>query len=315
MTRERADSQSVDVTHLVASPSTEQSFASLTVCVPAFNEADVIVDTLAALRKELPGAEIILVDDGSSDDTSTRAKAVRGVILLSEDRNRGYGASLKLAMRRAKGDVIAWFDADGQHHPADLRRVVAPVLSGERDAVIGVRPASGSPLDRRPGKWLLKMVAQIIVRARIPDLNSGLRCFRRDAIKKYLHLLPDGFSASSTSTLLMMKRGYRLGYVRIDSRPRTGNSTVRPIRDGWRTIKILVRMLVLFEAFGFFTLLSILQTVPGTIYGVYIALRNMEGFPTLASTVILSGLLTFFMGLLCDQITAMRLESLEDGHH
>ena len=144
--------------------------------------------------------------------------------------------------------------------------------------MIGVRrrhARHGFP--HRYGKWLLKVAAEIIVRDRVPDLNSGMRCFHRDIIRRYLHLLPDGFSASSTTTLLMMKRGYRLGYEKIDTSPRSGSSTVRPIRDGWRTLTLLVRMLVLFEAFGFFTLLSLVQIVPSVVYGVWIALRNQEG--------------------------------------
>ncbi len=285
----------------------------LSICIPAFNEEAGIEQSLAALREAFPLAEIIVVDDGSEDRTAALAEKVPGVQLITHERNRGYGASLKSAMRKASGQVIAWYDADGEHRPEDLKKVIAPVLSGEKDAVIGVRlrhARHGFP--HRYGKWFLKVAAEVIVRDRVPDLNSGMRCFHKDVIRRYLHLLPDGFSASSTSTLLIMKRGYRLGYQEIDSAPRSGSSTVRPFRDGWRTLTLLVRMLVLFEAFGFFTLLSLLQIVPGVVYGIWIALRNQEGFPILASTVIISGLLTFFMGLLGDQISELRKERFED---
>jgi len=285
---------------------------TLTICIPAFNEEGPIKETLCRLRDAFPEAEILVVDDGSADRTGEVARTVQGVTVISAERNRGYGASLKLAMRHARGSVVAWCDADGQHEPEDLRRVIEPVVAGEKDAVIGVRQRGTDRLDRRSGKWLLRAVAEVIVRARVPDLNSGLRCFRTEIIRKYLHLLPDGFSASSTSTLLMMKRGYRLGAVPITAQPRTGVSSVRPLRDGWRTVQVLVRMLILFEAFGFFTLLSVLQILPGIAYGVWIALKNRGGIPTLASTIIISGLLTFFMGLLCDQITALRQEKFED---
>ena len=286
----------------------------LSICVPAYNEEEGIAKSLAMLRKEFPEAELIVVDDGSDDRTGEIARAIEGVRLISHERNRGYGASLKVAMREARGEVIAWFDADGQHDARDLRTVVEPVLSGEKDSVIGVRSgSSGDRFPHRSGKWILKRAAELIVRHRVPDLNSGIRCFKGKVIRRYLHLLPDGFSASSTTTLLMMKRGYRLGYQEIPSRPREGNqSSVRPIRDGWRTLQVLVRMLMLFEAFGFFTVLSALQIVPAVIYGVWIALANREGFPILAATVIISGLLTFFMGLLGDQITELRKEKFED---
>lgn len=285
----------------------------LSICVPAFNEEEGIGESLTTLTRVFPDAEIIVVDDGSIDETGRIAAEVAGVTVIRHERNRGYGSSLKTAMRHSRRDVVAWFDADGQHAPDDLRRVVERVLNGEKDVVIGVRlKHSRDAFPHRLGKRMLKAVAELIVRERVPDLNSGLRCFQRDVIRRYIHLLPDGFSASSTSTLLMMKRGYRLGYEPIDSSPRVGQSTVRPIRDGWRTLHVLVRMLVLFEVFGFFTVLSLVQIVPATVYGVWIALRNREGFPILASTVIISGLLTFFMGLLGDQITELRKEKFED---
>ena len=285
----------------------------LSICIPAFNEEAGIEESVAAVRAAFPLAEILVVDDGSKDRTAELAGGVLGVHVITHERNRGYGASLKSAMRKASRDVIAWYDADGEHTAEDLKKVIAPVVSGKKDAVIGVRrrhARHGFP--HRCGKWLLKVATEIIVRDRVPDLNSGMRCFHRDVIRRYLHLLPDGFSASSTTTLLMMKRGYRLGYEKIDTSPRSGSSTVRPIRDGWRTLTLLVRMLVLFEAFGFFTLLSLVQIVPGVVYGVWIALRNQEGFPILAATVIISGLLTFFMGLLGDQIAELRKERFED---
>ena len=285
----------------------------LSICVPAYNEEEGIAQALRGLKATFPKAEILVVNDGSTDRTEEVARSIEGITLISNERNRGYGASLKLAMRRAQAATVAWFDSDGQHHPDDLKKVVQPVLRGEKDVVIGTRrEASGEHLKRKTGKWLLKAVAELIVRGRVPDLNSGMRCFRRDVIKKYLHLLPDGFSASSTSTLLMMKRGHRLGYQEITAHPRTGKSSVRALRDGWRTLQVMVRMLVLFEAFGFFTLLSVAQIVPGLVYGVAIALRNRQGFPILASTIVISGLLTFFMGLLCDQVTALRKEKFED---
>ena len=285
----------------------------LSICVPAYNEEEAIGQTLSALRSAFPDAEILVVNDGSTDRTEEVARAIEGVTLISSDRNRGYGASLKRAMRQARGAAVAWYDSDGQHSPEDLERVVRPVLLGEKDAVIGVRgKGSSARLRRKTGKWVLKAVAELIVRDRVPDLNSGMRCFRKDVIKTYLHLLPDGFSASATSTLLMMKGGYRLGYQEITARRRVGESTVKVLRDGWRTLQVMVRMLVLFEAFGFFTVLSLAQIVPGIIYGVGLALRNRQGFPILASTIVISGVLTFFMGLLCDQVAALRREKFED---
>ncbi|MEI7835432.1 MAG: glycosyltransferase family 2 protein [Planctomycetota bacterium] len=283
----------------------------LTVCVPAYNEAGAIRATLEGLRARFPEAQIVVVDDASTDGTGEIARSVPGVEVITNTRNMGYGASIKTAMRQARGRALAWYDADGQHRPDDLAAVVAPVLAGEKDAVIGSR-AKGSDvrLRRAPGKMVLKWVAQAVAREKIPDLNSGLRCFRRDVIMRYAHLLPDRFSASTTSTLVMIKRGYRLGHVDIVTGARVGKSTVR-MRDGLAALHLITRLLVLFEAFRFFTALSLLQVVPGMAYGLYVAFTHRQGFPTLASMVVVSGVLTFLIGLVCDQIAAMRQERFE----
>jgi glycosyltransferase involved in cell wall biosynthesis len=285
----------------------------LTICIPAYNEAAVIADTLKTLCREAAGAEILVVDDGSTDGTAAAAKAVPGVRVISHGRNIGYGASLKTAMRHAARPVVVWCDGDGQHRTQDLLRVIAPVLAGEKDVVIGVRMAGSDVRPRRrPGKWVLKTVAEMVARGSVPDLNCGLRCFRREVITQYLHLLPDGFSASSTSTLLMMKRGYRVGYQPITAQRRTGSpSTVRMFRDGWRTLHLMVRILILFDAFALFSLLATLQVGAGLAYGLGTMLRVGYGFPVAAAVVVISGMLTFFMGLICDQIVALRVERFE----
>ncbi|MCP4376410.1 MAG: glycosyltransferase family 2 protein [bacterium] len=288
-------------------------YSDLSICVPAYNEQDGVIKTLKRLKRSFPQAEILFVDDGSTDETLANACTVDGVTILSHGRNVGYGASIKTAIRNSTRTVVAWYDADGQHRSQDLEKVVAPVLNGEKDAVIGARTkTSAVTRNRLPGKWILKAIAELIVRHKIPDLNSGLRCFRREVIIRYLHLLPDGFSASTTSTILMMKRGYRIGYEDIIAVARTGRSTVRIVRDGLKAIQLMLRLLILFEAFGFFTLLSIMQIVPGLIYGITVAVRQKQGFPVLAATIIISGVLTFFMGLLCDQVVALRKERFED---
>ncbi|MCY2931828.1 MAG: glycosyltransferase family 2 protein [Planctomycetota bacterium] len=293
-------------------PATPETPAvELTVCIPAYNEAGAIRATLEALRGRFGQAQIIVVDDASTDETGAIARGVGGIEVITHTRNMGYGAAIKTAMRRARGEVVAWYDADGQHRPEDLAAVVAPVLAGEKDAVIGAR-VKGSDVRRGrvPGKMVLKHVAQAVAREKIRDLNSGLRCFRRDVILRYAHLLPDRFSASTTSTLVMIKRGYRLGYVDIVTSARVGTSTVR-MSDGLAALHLITRLLVLFEAFRFFGVLSLLQIVPGLTYGLYVAFTHHQGFPTLASTVVTSGVLTFLIGLVCDQIAAMRQERFE----
>jgi glycosyltransferase involved in cell wall biosynthesis len=285
----------------------------LSIVVPVFNEGSSVRRTLEELRTTLPEAEVIVVDDGSNDDTASQIAGVEGLSVASHDRNRGYGAALKSGMRKASRPFVAWFDGDGQHRIEDLIDVAAPVLSSEVDAAIGARGrGSGQQLDRLVGKKLLSFVAESLVGQRIPDLNSGLRCFRRDLIRRYLHLLPDGFSASTTSTLMLIERGYRVRFVPIRTRPREGSSKIRIVADGFSTLQLIFRLVVLFNALRVFTLLGAILILPGLVYGVTIALMFGRGFPILAGTAILAGVLTIFMGVVADQVTELRKERFED---
>lgn len=285
-------------------------YNDLTICIPAYNEAAGIKATLEGLKAKFLDAEIIVVDDGSVDETFELAKSVEGIVVLSHERNRGYGASLKTAIRHSKGEVIAWFDADGQHRPDDLAKIIQPVLEDKMDTVIGARgKGSDIRMDRLPGKMILKFVAELIVGESIPDLNSGLRCFKSEVIKRYLHILPEGFSASTTSTLLMKKRGYRMEFITIIANKREGKSSVNIAYDGLVTLGLILRILVLFNALPFFSILGVLQIISGLLWGLWY-LRG-GGLSVFASTLIISGMLTFFMGLICDQITELRKERLE----
>ena len=288
--------------------------ARLSVIIPAFNESAAIRDTLVELRRTCPEVEVIVVDDGSLDDTGHIAGAVDGVVVYRHARNRGYGAALKTGIRKARRPYVAWYDADKQHNPEDLVCVALPVLRGEQDAVIGVRGAdSAQQRNRVLGKFVLGQVARLVSGERLPDLNSGLRCFERRIIRCYLHLLPDGFSASTTSTLMMLKRGYRVGYVPIRARARVGNSTVKIFSDGLRTLQLIVRIVVLFEAFRVFTTLGAALVLAGLAYGIPAALSYGQGIPNLAAMSIIGGLLTFFMGIVADQIVELRKERFENA--
>lgn len=292
----------------------QPELAKLSVVVPAYNEESAIEAVLRALRTACPSVDIIVVDDGSTDRTRSIAAQVEGVRVFSHRGNRGYGAALKTGIRHSTRPFLAWYDADGQHTPDDLVGVSLPVIRDQHDVVIGVRGAgSARQRDRAAGKTVLNMVARLVSGERIPDLNSGLRCFRRSIVLRYLHLLPDGFSASTTSTLLILKRGYRVGYVPIVAQRRVGASTVKIFSDGLRSLQLIVRMVVLFEAFRVFTTLGILFAVSGVVYGVIRALIEGRGIPTMAGTAIIAGVLTFFMGIIADQVVELRKERFEDA--
>ncbi|MBF0363754.1 MAG: glycosyltransferase family 2 protein [Oligoflexia bacterium] len=288
------------------------NYSDCSICIPVYNEEKIISKVIEELKISLPGAEIIVVNDGSSDKSLDVVSGIKNIRTLTHDRNIGYGGSLKTAMRASTKSIVAWYDGDGQHKAKDLQKALSLLKESLVDAVIGVRDHSSDlKISRMPGKFLIKIIAHLVVRHRVPDINSGLRCFKKDVITKYLHLLPNGFSASSTSTIVMMKRGYRIGYVSISTVKRTGTSSVKILKDGVKTIKLIIRMLILFDAFNFFTILSLIQIIPATIYGIHIALMVKLGFPTLAAVVVISGLLTFFIGIVSDQISQIRIEKFE----
>lgn len=286
---------------------------TLSIIVPVYNEKSAIRSAVKELKSACPDTEIVLVDDGSDDGTSAEIATISGVTIVTHDRNRGYGAALKSGMHRATGRYIAWYDGDGQHRPEDLIAVVAPVVSGSHDAVIGARTGSSAQkLDRIVGKAVLRRVAEFLTGQRIPDLNSGLRCFPLELIRRYVHLLPDGFSASTTSTLCLIERGYRVGFQPITTRVRTGTSKIRIVADGLATARLIFRLVVLFDALKVFAILGAGLMIPGLIYGISVALTRGEGFPTLAGIAVIAGLLTMFIGIVADQVTELRKERFEE---
>lgn len=291
----------------------DSEFSALSVVVPVFNEELSIRDTLEELRASIPGAEIVVVNDGSGDGTAKILGGLEDIVVVTHPRNRGYGAALKTGMRTASREVVAWYDGDGQHRPDDLVAVAEPVIRGECDAAIGTRgPESSQPVERLLGKWVLKLLAESLSGEEIPDMNSGLQCFPRKLIRRYVHLLPDGFPASTNTTLLLLERGYRVEFVPIRTRERRGSSKIRLIADGASTLKHIVRLVVLFDALKVFSMLGLGLMVPGLIYGFAVALTRGKGFPTLAGTVVVSGLIIVLIGLVVDQVTELRKERFEE---
>jgi hypothetical protein len=180
------------------------------------------------------------------------------------------------------------------------------------DYCIGVRNSkSHRDFERRLGKFLLRMAVQMTAGRHINDFNSGLRGFKREVLVRYLHLLPKGFGASTTTTLLMLERGYYGEEVPITVLKRVGKSSVRQLRDGFRTLTIIMRLFLLFKPMKFFGSLGFLLVLAGSAYGIERALTLRQGVPVLAALVIILGIITVFIGLISDQISTSRLERLE----
>ncbi|MEM8961269.1 MAG: glycosyltransferase family 2 protein [Acidobacteriota bacterium] len=287
--------------------------AVLTIIIPAYNEAAVIGDVLADLHANLGDvpAEIVVVDDGSSDDTAAIVEAATAEMsnlrLVRHPRNRGYGASLTTGIRAARTEWVLTMDSDGQHKTTDVVRLWE---AAGPDAVIGQRrKLLHSPLWRMPGKWLLGFMAQILAERKIPDLNSGLRLMRREVVNRYLHLCPSGFSFSTTTTMALLSRGYHVEWLPIDVEQRVGKSRVT-WKTGLATIMLIVRITALFNPLRIFLPVSFLFGIGGVLWGVpYILLGN--GLSVGAMLLIVTGVLLFAFGVLADQISQLRLERFE----
>jgi glycosyltransferase involved in cell wall biosynthesis len=286
------------------------------IIIPCFNEGQIIQEVVTDLQVFLDqhaeaSYEIIVVDDCSTDDTPAILQNLEGIRVLRHPINRGYGSSIKTGIRKARGIFVATFDGDGQHNPQDLLQLCQKIRSEDWALVVGARTKLlHSKLWRMPGKWLLGWLANFLSRTKIPDLNSGLRVFRKDIISRYLHLCADRFSFSTTSTLILLNRGYSLAYVPIEVKSRQGKSTVS-LMTGYETILLILRVVCLFDPLRVFIPASVFLVLSGVLLGIYPFFIVKRGLTTGSVLVILSGIVVFFIGLLTDQISALRKEKYE----
>lgn len=280
--------------------------APVSIVIPAFNEENGLPDVLTHLRSwQERGAEIIVVDDGSTDNTA-RVAAEAGVRVIRHRNNKGYGASLKAGIRAAEREIVITFDADGQFDTNDIEKLVAAL--NDCDMAVGVRPqGAGSPTIRKPGKWLLGKTANYLAQTEIPDLNCGFRALRVETAKRFLNLLPNGFSFTTTLTLAMFKDGYNVAYLPITIQPRTtGVSRVR-VADGLNTLLLIIRIIALFDPLKVFLPASGLLALIGILYWVLdsVSLRRLN-IPSGAVILIVSAIMVFMFGILADQVSAIR---------
>lgn len=288
----------------------------ISIIIPAYNVEGSIGTVLEGLRAWRERAEIIVIDDGSTDRTAEIAE--RACVRVIRHRvNKGYGAALKSGIRAARGEIIVMMDSDGEHDAAYIQTLLDAMP--DNAMVVGARgKGSHAPLLRRPGKWILGKVANFLAETNIPDLNSGLRAFRKDIVQSFLHILPNGFSFTTTLTLALFKEGYNIAYVPITTTPRVGKSTVNPIRDGMNTLMLIIRIIALFDPLKVFLPMSIALFLIGVAYwiasGVYRYASNIVPafhIPTGAMLMMLSAVIVFMFGILADQVSAVRREKYE----
>lgn len=286
----------------------------VSIIIPAYNEESGIGDTLCDLisREAIKAYEIIVINDASTDKTAEILAQYPQVRTITHTINRGYGSALVTGMRQAKGQYLIWFDADGQHRAEDFLTLAHTLMNENLDYCIGVRGEDSHEVQsRKLGKRLLRLSVQFAAGQEVKDFNSGLRGFRRSIILRYLHLLPEGFGASTLTTLLMIERNHLGRDIPIVVRERQGTSTVKPLRDGFRTLMIILRIVLLFKPLLFFTSIGLFLITVGLSYGMIEAISLRQGFPVFGALIIILGVQSLFFGLLNDQISLLRREGFE----
>lgn len=280
--------------------------ATLTsVVIPAFNEAPAIGPLVTALRAAADWHEVLVVDDGSTDDTGARAAAA-GALVIRHPYNKGNGAAVKSGIRRSTGAFVLIIDADGQHPPSDAVRLVSHL--DDYDLVIGARSgATQAGFARRLGNAALNAVASYLTEQRIPDLTSGFRAARRECLVEFLHLLPNGFSTPTTTTLAFMKAGYSVRFEPIDAEARQGASKIKLMSDGAGFFLILVKVITIFSPLRIFLPVSAAAFFAGATYAVW-TIATQSHVTNSSVLLILLSVVLLLVGLISEQISSLRFE-------
>jgi glycosyltransferase involved in cell wall biosynthesis len=278
---------------------------STSIVIPAMNESGSIARLVTELRQAARWQEIIVVDDGSTDDTARVASAA-GARLVRHPYNKGNGAAVKTGIRLATGRFILIVDADGQHQPADAARLVQRLT--EYDLVIGARSAaSQAGMLRRSGNAILNGLASYLTGRRIPDLTSGFRAARRECLVEFLHLLPNGFSTPTTTTLAFIKAGYSVHFEPIEAAGRQGTSKIRLGSDGARFFLIVLKVITIFSPLRIFVPISLAAFAAGAGYAAW-TIATQSHVTNSSVLLILLSVVIFLIGLVSEQISSLRFE-------
>ena len=279
--------------------------AHTTVIIPAFNEAVSIGTVVAGLRQDAPWSEILVVDDGSSDDTEARAREA-GADVVRHPYNKGNGAAVKTGIRRAASPFIVIVDADGQHRPVDAVRLVSQL--DHFDLVVGARAThTQATVARRLGNAVLNALASYLTQQSIPDLTSGFRAARREHLMEFLHLLPNGFSTPTTTTLAFIKAGYSVRFEPIEAAARAGTSKIRLGADGVGFFLILLKVITIYSPLRIFVPISLASFLIGALYAAWTILTQSHVTNSSVLLIVLS-VVIFLVGLISEQISSLRFE-------
>ncbi len=275
----------------------------ISIVLPAKNEADGLRKTLPRLREVQPGAEVIVVDDGSTDDTAAVATA-HGARVLSSPYSMGNGAAIKRGARAAAGEVIVFMDADGQHDPACIEGLLAKMGEGY-DMVVGARDWAGQAgVHRGAANAFYNWLASRMTGFRVLDLTSGFRAVRARRFREFIHLLPNGFSYPTTSTMAFFRSAYPVAYMPIPVARRIGKSHIRPLRDGVRFLLIIFKIATLYSPLKLFAPTAVAFLAMGLGYYAYTFLTQGR-FTNMSLLLLSASVIVFLIGLVSEQITAL----------
>ena len=278
---------------------------SVTIVVPAFNEGDSIGPVVRELRAAADWHEVLVIDDGSSDGTGKAAEDA-GARVIRHPYNKGNGASVKTAIRAATGEWMVIVDGDGQHRPDDTARLVSRL--GDYDLVVGARdPKTQATAGRRLGNAVLNWLASYLTGRPIPDLTSGFRAARRECLLEFIHLLPNGFSTPTTTTLAFLKAGYNVAFEPIAARSRVGTSKIRLASDGAKFLLILLKVITIFSPLRIFAPVSALSFLVGAAYGAWNFIYH-DRIPNGAVLLLMFSIMIMLVGLVSEQISTLRFE-------
>ena len=277
--------------------------SSLSIVIPAKNEVGAIGTAVAGAREACPEAEIIVVDDGSDDDTAAVAKEA-GATVIRHPESLGNGAAVKAGARAATGDVIAFMDGDGQHSAAEFAALLEKLDAGY-DMVIGARDSgSHANVGRLYANGIYNVVASWLTGRRIPDLTSGFRVVRAALFKQFLYLLPNGFSYPTTITMAFLRAGYPISFEPIPVDKRIGKSHIRPVRDGVRFLVIIFKIATLYSPLKIFLPISAGFFATGLGWYAY-TFSTMGRFTNMSMLLLSASVIVFLIGLISEQITAL----------
>jgi glycosyltransferase involved in cell wall biosynthesis len=275
------------------------------VVVPAFNEEEAIGPLIAELLTAARWREVLVIDDGSTDDTARQARSA-GARVISHPYNKGNGAAVKTGIREASGACVLVIDGDGQHRPADAARLVAHL--GTYDLVVGARsPGSQASWARRAGNSSLNAIAGYLAGRPIPDLTSGFRAAKRACLLDFLHLLPNGFSTPTTTTLAFMKAGYSVRFEPIEAASRQGASKIKLGSDGVTFLLILLKIITIFSPLRIFIPVSAAAFLIGAAYAMW-TIATQSHVTNSSVLLILLSVVIFLVGLVSEQISSLRFE-------